>query len=67
MKTNTRRPRRFYSLALFSNVQGKSVRLCPVEAWFFSTVKREAQIAANRYNRAHGGSVETKFCAVETL
>lgn len=67
MKTTSFRNRRFYALALFSNVQGKIIRICSVESWFSSTIKREAQAAANRYNREHGGSIETKFCAIETL
>lgn len=67
MKTKSTRNRHFYSLALFSNVQGKVIRLCPIKTWFFSTRKREAEAAANRYNREHNTSRETKFCAVETL
>lgn len=66
MKTKAHRNRRFYSLALFSNVQGKIIRLYPIESWFFSTRKRGAQVMANRYNREHNASMETKFCSIET-
>ena len=58
---------KFYSIALFQNVQGKTIRICALETWFFSTRKREAQVQANRYNRDHNASLETKWAAVEVL
>lgn len=61
-----RTPSRFYSLALFTKVQGTTIRLCAVETWFSSTRKREAERKANWYNRVNDLSGD-KYAAVETL
>lgn len=61
------RSRKLYALALFSKIQGKTIRICAVESWFSTTRKREAEAAANRYNREHECSFDAKFCDVEAL
>jgi len=61
------RSRKLYALALFSRIQGQVIRICPVESWFSSTHKREAEAAAKRYNKKHECSFDAKFCAVEIL
>lgn len=45
--------RKFYELRIFQRIQGKVIEICPVETWRIMTRKREAQTAANRYNREH--------------
>lgn len=47
------RKRKFYELRIFQRIQGKVVEICPVETWRIMTRKREAQVAANAYNRKH--------------
>lgn len=51
---------KFYELRLFQRIQGKVVEICPVETWRLMTTKREAQKAANQYNRKHYYNEETK-------
>lgn len=48
-----RTPSKFYELRIFSRIQGKVIEICPVETWRIMTRKREAQTAANAYNREH--------------
>jgi hypothetical protein len=48
-----RTPSKFYELRIFSRIQGKVIEICPVETWRVMTRKREAQVAANAYNREH--------------
>lgn len=48
-----RTPSKFYELRIFSRIQGKVIEICHVESWRVMTRKREAQTAANAYNRKH--------------
>jgi len=69
-----RTPSKIYSLALFRKIQGKTVRICSVESWYFSTVKRDAERKASRLNRDNGYITKDqlscdidKWIQVETL
>lgn len=62
-----RRNRKFYSLALFRRIQGTTIRICPIESWFSTTIKREAEREANRINRKNEYSLDAKFVNVEAL
>lgn len=65
--TMKHRNRKFYALALFSRIQGTTVRICSVNSWFASTRKRDAEREAAKYNKEHECSFDAKFCAVEVL
>lgn len=67
MNIKQRRSRKIYSLAMFQRIQGQTIRICPVESWFSSTIKREAEREANRINRKNEYSLDAKFVNVEVL
>jgi len=54
----------YYRLFLYRKIQGTLVRICPVESWFSTTRKREAERMANRINKQNGWSVD-RFVGAE--
>ena len=59
--------RKLYAIALFGKMQGTAYRICSLNSWFSTTIKREAEAFARKTAREEGYTGDPKFVAVETL
>lgn len=59
--------RKLYAIALFGKMQGTTYRICSLNPWFSTTIKREAEAFARKTAREEGYTGDPKFVAVETL
>ena len=59
--------RKLYAIALFGKMQGTTYRICSLNSWFSTTIKREAEAFARKTAREEGYTGDPKFVAIETL